>query len=93
MKKSIYLLMGALACTIAVNASAQTVSTGKTRAEVRAELVQAQREGLVPVPKNDYPPSADTISRNAEIYAIQHHEDGTRTAMQPTADHTAGDTQ
>ncbi|WP_409518752.1 DUF4148 domain-containing protein [Paraburkholderia sp. LEh10] len=83
MKNSIYLLMGALACSIAMSASAQTVSTGKTRAEVRAELVQAQREGLVPAPKHDYPPNAEEIQRNAEIYAIEHGGgDVTRMAMQ-----------
>ncbi|WP_183081499.1 DUF4148 domain-containing protein [Paraburkholderia fungorum] len=37
---------------------------GKTRAQVRAELLQAQRAGLAPVHKNDYPPSAETIARN-----------------------------
>jgi hypothetical protein len=49
---------------------------------VRAELVQAQREGVVPAPKHDYPPSAEEIQRNAELYAIQHGGDNTRTAMQ-----------
>jgi hypothetical protein len=37
---------------------------GKTRAEVRAELLEAQRAGTVPVHKNDYPPSVETVARN-----------------------------
>ncbi|WP_407973386.1 DUF4148 domain-containing protein (plasmid) [Burkholderia pyrrocinia] len=37
---------------------------GKTRDQVRAELLQAERAGLAPVNKNDYPPSATTIARN-----------------------------
>ena len=82
MKKSICLMMGAVACCVAMSASAQSVSTGKTRAQVRAELVQAQRDGVVPAPKHDYPPSAEEIQRNAELYAIQHGGDNTRTAMQ-----------
>ncbi|MEM5339329.1 DUF4148 domain-containing protein [Paraburkholderia azotifigens] len=85
MKKSICLLMGAVACCIAMSASAQSVSTGKTRAQVRAELVQAQREGFVPAPKYDYPPGAEVVQRNAELYAIQHGGDNTRTVMQTPA--------
>ncbi|KLU20532.1 hypothetical protein EOS_41080 [Caballeronia mineralivorans PML1(12)] len=38
--------------------------SGKTRAQVREELVEAQRMGLVPSSKTDYPPSAATIARN-----------------------------
>lgn len=37
---------------------------GKTRAQVRAELLQAEEAGLAPMHKNDYPPSAGTIARN-----------------------------
>nr|WP_279609284.1 DUF4148 domain-containing protein [Burkholderia diffusa] len=37
---------------------------GKTRDQVRAELLQAERAGFAPVNKNDYPPSATTIARN-----------------------------
>ncbi|HWT38464.1 MAG TPA: DUF4148 domain-containing protein [Paraburkholderia sp.] len=89
MKKSICFMLGAVACCVAMSASAQSVSTGKTRAEVRAELVQAQREGFVPAPKHDYPPSAEEVQHNAEIYAIQHGGGNTRTVMQTPAN--AGD--
>lgn len=37
---------------------------GKTRAQVRAELLHAEEAGLAPVHKNDYPPSAETVARN-----------------------------
>lgn len=37
---------------------------GKTRAEVSAELLQAQRMGLIPAGHNGYPPNATTIARN-----------------------------
>jgi hypothetical protein len=41
---------------------------GKTRAEVYAELVQAQKDGILPLNKNDYPPSEQTIQRNRDLY-------------------------
>ncbi|RKF35729.1 DUF4148 domain-containing protein [Paraburkholderia fungorum] len=37
---------------------------GKTRAEVGAELLQAQRMGLIPAGHTGYPPNATTIARN-----------------------------
>ncbi|MEQ5839476.1 DUF4148 domain-containing protein [Paraburkholderia acidicola] len=37
---------------------------GKTREQVRAELLQAEEAGLIPTHRNDYPPSAETIARN-----------------------------
>ena len=43
---------------------------------VVAQLAQAQAEGYLPTSDGDYPPSAATIARNREIYAIQHGTDG-----------------
>ncbi|HGO6129137.1 MULTISPECIES: DUF4148 domain-containing protein [Burkholderia cepacia complex] len=43
---------------------------GKTRAEVYAELIQAQKDGLIPSSKSDYPPSEATIRRNRELYQL-----------------------
>jgi hypothetical protein len=37
---------------------------GTTRAQVRAELLQAEETGLIPTLNAEYPPSADTIARN-----------------------------
>ncbi|MDR5880513.1 MULTISPECIES: DUF4148 domain-containing protein [unclassified Caballeronia] len=45
---------------------------GKTRAEVVAEMIQAQRDGMIPTSKNDYPPSERTIERNKELYRIRN---------------------
>ena len=62
----------ALAIGTPVAAFAQASSSGPTRADVIAELVQAQRDGTVPTSNWDYPPSAQTIARNRELYAIAH---------------------
>ncbi len=61
-------------------AFAQASSSGLTRADVIADLVQAQRDGVVPAPKRDYPPSAQTIALNRARYASAHGEQGTATA-------------
>ncbi|RQR54767.1 DUF4148 domain-containing protein [Burkholderia sp. Bp9126] len=61
-------------------AFAQTSSSGLTRADVIADLVQAQRDGVAPAPKRDYPPSAQTTALNRARYAIAHGEQGTATA-------------
>jgi hypothetical protein len=45
-------------------------SAGKTRAQVRAELINAERAGFVPAGKFDYPPSAATIARNRERFSL-----------------------
>jgi Domain of unknown function (DUF4148) len=37
---------------------------GKTRAQVRAELLQAEEAGLIPAGKTHYPPDAQTMARN-----------------------------
>ncbi|MFW6855157.1 DUF4148 domain-containing protein [Burkholderia gladioli] len=45
-------------------------AAGKTREQVRQELIQAYHDGLLPASKNDYPPSASTIERNQELHRI-----------------------
>ncbi|WP_082712044.1 DUF4148 domain-containing protein [Burkholderia singularis] len=59
--------------------SANTVPSGKTREQVRQELIQAYHDGLLPTSKLDYPPSEATIARNKELHrliepkwAVQH---------------------
>lgn len=37
---------------------------GTTRAQVRAELLQAEKAGVIPALNAEYPPSTDTIARN-----------------------------
>jgi hypothetical protein len=64
-------LAAATAHADATATTADTLSTGsgaamsgKTREQVRAELLKAEEAGLIPVHRNDYPPSAETIARN-----------------------------
>ncbi|MGF6935948.1 hypothetical protein OKW41_005110 [Paraburkholderia sp. UCT70] len=88
MKLLTAIAVAALSLPFGANAFAQTTSSGLTRAEVIAQLKQAQAEGLVPTSKSDYPPTAAEIARNREIYAIQHGTHGTeaiRTAGMPAA--------
>ncbi|RKU02003.1 hypothetical protein C7H84_17855 [Burkholderia sp. Nafp2/4-1b] len=61
-----------LSCALSapIVAFAQTTDHELTRADVVAQLVQAQRDGTLPTSKWDYPPSAQTIARNRELYAI-----------------------
>jgi Domain of unknown function (DUF4148) len=50
---------------------------GKTRAEVRQELIEAQRNGLVPTNDANYPPNERTIERNKARYsAFEAHNAG-----------------
>ncbi|TDY16674.1 uncharacterized protein DUF4148 [Paraburkholderia sp. BL6665CI2N2] len=67
-----------LGLSFGANAFAQTSPHELTRAEVQSQLVEAEAEGLVPAPKSDYPPSAQAVARNREIYAIQRRTDGAR---------------
>lgn len=53
-----------------------------TRAAVQAELVDAQRDGFVPTGNSDYPPSAVTVARNRELYAIAHRGGQTESGRQ-----------
>ena len=45
---------------------------GKTRAEVYRELIQAQKDGILPLNRNDYPPSQQIIQRNRDLYRATH---------------------
>ncbi|CAB3809948.1 hypothetical protein LMG28614_07173 [Paraburkholderia ultramafica] len=51
-------------------AQAQQPAPEKTRAQVRQELIEAERAGLVPSPKNDYPPSQAAIERNKARFRV-----------------------
>jgi hypothetical protein len=44
--------------------AAQPHQLGKTRAQVRQELIDARREGIIPTTEADYPPSQRTIDAN-----------------------------
>ncbi|MBR8142730.1 DUF4148 domain-containing protein [Burkholderia pseudomultivorans] len=45
-------------------------SEGKTREQVRRELIQAYHDGLLPTSKHDYPPSPATVARNKELHNL-----------------------
>jgi Domain of unknown function (DUF4148) len=51
---------------------------GKTREQVRQELIQAQRDGLLPTSKTDYPPSPELIARNRALYEVVEPKWATR---------------
>ncbi|HEF5873740.1 TPA: DUF4148 domain-containing protein [Burkholderia cenocepacia] len=63
-----------LSCALGapVAAFAQTADHTVTRADVRADLIRAERDGTLPTSNSDYPPSTQTIARNRELYAIAH---------------------
>ncbi|TDY21825.1 uncharacterized protein DUF4148 [Paraburkholderia sp. BL6665CI2N2] len=69
----------ALSLAFGANAFAQTSTSGLTRADVTAQLKQAQAEGLVPSHDEEYPPTDAEIARNREFYAIEHRADNTAT--------------
>jgi hypothetical protein len=52
------------AWTASADSVAAATGQGKTRAQVRAELIQAERDGLIPSGNIHYPPGPDTIARN-----------------------------
>jgi hypothetical protein len=55
---------GSAAAVQETSAATRDISSGKSRVQVREELVEAQRTGLVPSGRTDYPPSTETIARN-----------------------------
>lgn len=75
--------MAALA--LSAPAMAKVDNNGLTRAQVHAQLVDAQRDGFVPTGDSDYPPSKQTVERNRALYAIAHRagygEAGSRAAV------------
>ncbi|CAE6835380.1 DUF4148 domain-containing protein [Paraburkholderia haematera] len=50
--------------------AAQSRPIGKTRAQVRQELIDARREGTIPTTEADYPPSQRTIDANRARHQI-----------------------
>lgn len=58
-----------------VHAQQSPGGSGKTREQVREELRQAYRDGLLPHRRGEFPPSAETIRRNKRLYALRHPEE------------------
>lgn len=51
---------------------AVSANSSKTRAEVRAELIQAEQQGLLPGSKNNYPPTPREMVKNRAEYQARH---------------------
>ncbi|WP_206996627.1 DUF4148 domain-containing protein [Trinickia mobilis] len=49
---------------------AEVPGAEKTRGQVRQELIESERAGLVPVGRTDYPPSQATINRNRVRFSL-----------------------
>jgi hypothetical protein len=45
---------------------------GVTRAQVKAQLIQAEADGIIPADKNQYPLDDSQIARNRMIYQANH---------------------
>ncbi|KVH57647.1 hypothetical protein WS89_21870 [Burkholderia sp. MSMB1072] len=80
-----------LSCALSapIVAFAQTAGDTITRADVRADLIRAERDGTLPTSNSDYPPSTETIARNRELYAIAHGDWHTATAATSASVSTA----
>jgi hypothetical protein len=53
-----------------VSLAGQPQQMGKSREQVRQELIEAQRQGLIPNTEADYPPSQRSIDANKARYAV-----------------------
>lgn len=73
MKVAASLLLASTVLVSSVAFAQSAPDAPKTRAEVRAELVAAQRAGQIPTSDTDYPPSADTVRHNQELYRLSEH--------------------
>ncbi|MCA3783346.1 MAG: DUF4148 domain-containing protein [Burkholderia sp.] len=65
-------VVASLSLPFGTQAFAQSTQAPITRAEVRQQLIEAEADGLLPVDRNDYPPSHAEIARNRQLYALQH---------------------
>lgn len=70
MKRRFLLALAWAGCAVfsGAHAEASQPATGKTRAQVLAELCRAEQAGIVPVFDDRYPPDAWTIERNKEDF-------------------------
>ena len=70
MKKIAIAAAAIVLSAIAGGAFAQSTS-GLTREQVRADLVNAQRAGVIPTADTQYPPTPDEVAQNKATYQIQ----------------------
>lgn len=73
-----------VAATLSAGAVSQAAQAqARTREQVQQELIQARHDGMMPLSKTKYPPTADLIARNREVHAATMH----RGEGSPAADH------
>lgn len=68
-----FLALSAAAVMFIGGISQVAQAQGKSREQVRQELIQARHDGLTSVRKTQYPPDAATIARNKELHALTFH--------------------
>ncbi|MDR5817090.1 MULTISPECIES: DUF4148 domain-containing protein [unclassified Caballeronia] len=73
MKKSLLVAMLVTSSMALALASGAASAQGKSRDQVRQELVQAHHDGDVPSGKTQYPPSEQLVARNKEVHASAVH--------------------
>src|SRR5262245_45806188 len=69
MKKLAIAAFAVALSAVAGSAFAQSTS-GLTREQVRADLVSAQRAGVIPSSDTQYPPTADEVAQNKALYQV-----------------------
>jgi hypothetical protein len=74
MKSLVLSLLAASALTLPLASFAQTANDPVTRAQVRADLINAEQQGTVPPSKTHYPSGQET-ARNATRHADQQGSD------------------
>ncbi|QIE26003.1 hypothetical protein SBC1_47240 (plasmid) [Caballeronia sp. SBC1] len=74
MKSLVLKLLAASALTLPLASFAQTANEAVTRAQVRADLINAEQQGTVPPSKTHYPASQDAAS-NTTLRADQQGSD------------------
>jgi len=77
------LSVAAAAALLFAFATQNALAQGKSRAEVQQELAQARHDGVIPVSKTSYPPTAEQMARNRQLHAISKHPGEAR----PDLDH------
>jgi hypothetical protein len=82
MKSLVLSLLAATALTLPLASFAQTPNEPVTRAQVRADLINAEQQGMVPPSKTHYPAGQETAP-NATRHATRQDSD-TNTAYGPS---------
>ncbi|CAM2156852.1 DUF4148 domain-containing protein [Pararobbsia alpina] len=71
MKKLAIAAFAAVALSAVVGSAFAQSTSGLTREQVRAQLVDAERAGVIPTTDTQYPPTADEVAQNKAMYQVQ----------------------